>query len=88
MRNSSATITAFRKQKWGLGEPGRNFFREQAVEARPETHTKRQATQQGCLPMGSLLGDGDKGTAVYGEEKNSLHWADCRAAKAEQKSLV
>ncbi len=25
----------------------------------PETHTKRQATQQGCLP--SLLGDGDKG---------------------------
>jgi hypothetical protein len=26
---------------------------------RPETHTKRQATQHGCLP--SLLGDGDKG---------------------------
>jgi hypothetical protein len=25
----------------------------------PETHTKRQATQHGCLP--SLLGDGDKG---------------------------
>ncbi len=38
-------------------------------EARPETHTKRQATQQGCLPI--LLGDGDEGTVtVYGEEKN------------------
>ncbi len=33
-----------------------------------ETHTKRQATQHGCLP--SLLGDGDKGIKiVYGEEK-------------------
>jgi hypothetical protein len=34
----------------------------------PETHTKRQVTQQGCLP--NLLGDGDKGTEiVYSEEK-------------------
>ncbi len=33
----------------------------------PETHTKRQATQHGCLP--SLLGDGDfKIEIVYGEE--------------------
>jgi hypothetical protein len=34
----------------------------------PETHTKRQATQHGCLP--SLQGGGDKGIEkVYGEEK-------------------
>ncbi len=34
----------------------------------PETYTKRQATQHGCLP--SLLGDGDKGIEiVYDEEK-------------------
>ncbi len=28
----------------------------------PKTHTKRQATQHGCLP--SLLGDGDKGIEI------------------------
>jgi hypothetical protein len=34
---------------------------------RPETHTKIQATKNGCMP--SLLGDGDKGIeVVYGEE--------------------
>jgi hypothetical protein len=34
----------------------------------PETHTKGQATQHGCLP--SLLGDGDnKIELVYGEGK-------------------
>jgi hypothetical protein len=53
----------------------------------PETHTKRQATQQGCLP--SLLGDGDKGIEiVYCEEKNILCTGPTRAAKEEQKSLV
>jgi hypothetical protein len=37
-----------------------------------ETHTKRQATQHGCLP--NLLGDGDKGIEiVYSEEKNILY---------------
>ncbi len=41
----------------------------------PETHTKRKATQHGCLP--SLLSDEDRGTEiVYDEEKNILHWAD------------
>jgi hypothetical protein len=41
----------------------------------PETHTKKQATQHGCLP--SLLGDRDKeGEIVYVEEKNILYWAD------------
>ncbi len=40
-----------------------------------ETHTKRQATQHGCLP--SLLGDGDKGIEiVFGEEKNILNWTN------------
>jgi hypothetical protein len=37
----------------------------------PETHTKRQATQHGCLSI--LLGNGDKGMEiVYDEEKNIL----------------
>jgi hypothetical protein len=50
---------------------------------KPDTHTKRQATQHGCLP--SLIGDGDRGIEiVYGEEKYILYWAT-RAAKAEQK---
>ncbi len=40
-----------------------------------ETHSKRQATQHGCLP--SVLGDGDKGIEiVYGEGKNILYGAD------------
>jgi hypothetical protein len=35
----------------------------------PETHTKRRATQHGCLP--SLLADRDKGIEIVnGEEKN------------------
>ncbi len=38
-------------------------------------HTKRQATQHGCLPR--LLGNGVKGIEiVYGEDKNILYWAD------------
>jgi len=56
----------------------------------PETQTKRQATQHGCLP--SLLSDGDKGIAtVCGEDKIIFHCADymyTRTAKAEQKSFV
>ncbi len=41
----------------------------------PQAHTKRQATQHGCLP--SLLGDRDKGIEIEsGEEKNILYWAD------------
>jgi hypothetical protein len=36
---------------------------------KPETRTKRQATQHGFLP--SLLGDGDREIEkVYSEEKN------------------
>jgi hypothetical protein len=47
-----------------------------------DTHTKRQATQHGCLP--SWLGDGDKGIEkVYGEEKNILYLGLTRAAKVE-----
>ncbi len=39
--------------------------------SKPETHTKRQATQHGCLP--SLLGDGNKGIEIeYGEEGNKI----------------
>ncbi len=52
-----------------------------------QTHTKRQATQHGCLP--SLLGNGDRGIEIVcDEEKNILYRADYRAAKAKQKSLV
>jgi hypothetical protein len=42
---------------------------------KPEKHTKRQATQHGCLP--SFLDDGDKWIEiVYAEEKNILNLAD------------
>ncbi len=48
-----------------------------------DTHTKRQATQHGCLP--SLLGDGDKCIEiVYGEEK-IFYTGPTRADKTEQK---
>jgi hypothetical protein len=50
----------------------------------PEAHTKRQATQHGCLP--GLLGDGDKRTKIaYGEEKNYFVLGRLES-KAEQKS--
>jgi hypothetical protein len=53
---------------------------------RPETHTKRQATQHDCLP--SFLGDGDTGIEiVYGEEKKYFVLGGL-AAKAERKSPV
>ncbi len=53
-----------------------------------DKHTKRPATQLGCLP--SLLGDGDKVVEImYGEGKNILYRADAtREAKAEQRSYV
>ncbi len=52
-----------------------------------QRHTKRQATQHGCLP--SLLFDEDKeNDKVYGEKKNIFFIGPTRAAKAEQKSLV
>jgi hypothetical protein len=51
----------------------------------PEAHTKRQATQHGCLP--GLLGDGDnKIEIVYGEEKNILYLAD--KSPRQNKNLV
>ncbi len=57
------------------------------VLSKPETHTKRQATRHGCMP--SLRDDGAKEMKLeYGEEKNNFYWANYRAAKAEQKSLV
>jgi hypothetical protein len=53
----------------------------------PETHTRRQATQHGCMP--SLLGDGDKVMEkVYGEEKKYFVFALIRAAGAEKKFRV
>jgi hypothetical protein len=39
--------------------------------------------------MPSLRDDGAKEMKLeYGEEKNNFYWANYRAAKAEQKSLV
>jgi hypothetical protein len=59
---------------------------ERGHEGYPETYTKRQATQHGCLP--SLLGERHKeNEIVYGEEKIFCTGLT-RAAKAEQKSLV
>ncbi len=54
----------------------------------PETHTKRQATQHGCLP--SLLGDRDKGIEIMFGEQKKLYRAiwPTRTSKGEQKSLV
>jgi hypothetical protein len=58
----------------------------QVKQAQTETHTKRQATQQDCLP--SLLGNGEKRIEiVYGKEK-IFCTGPTRAAKAEQKSFV
>ncbi len=49
--------------------------------SRPETNSKRQATQYGCLP--SSLGDGDK------RNRNSVRCTGpTRASKAKQKSCV
>jgi hypothetical protein len=51
---------------------------------KPETHTKRQATQHGCLP--SLLGDGDKVIEIVCGEKIFCA-GPTRAVKAEQNLL-
>ena len=53
---------------------------------RPEKYTKRQATQQNCLP--SLLVDGDKGIEIVYCEEKIFCSGPTRAAKAEQKCLV
>ncbi len=50
-----------------------------------ETHTKRQATQQGCLPR--LKGDGDKGIEIVYGEKKIFGTGPTRAVKAEQNLL-
>jgi len=47
-------------------------LRHKGTHAVPETYTKRQVTQHGCLP--SLPGGGDKGIEMeYGEEKNMFY---------------
>ncbi len=51
----------------------------------PGTHTKRQATQHGCLP--SLLGNGYKEIEIAHSEEKIFCIGPTRAAKAEQKSL-
>ncbi len=57
------------------------------AEVSQETHTKRQATQHGCLP--SLLGDGDKVIEILcGEEKKIFCTGLTRVAEEKQKSLV
>jgi hypothetical protein len=42
-----------------ITECGRRKQKLERVKSHPETHTKRQATQHGCLY--NLLGDGDGG---------------------------
>jgi hypothetical protein len=50
------------------GINGEKLHSHRICKVGPETHTKRQATQQGCRL--SLLGVGDKGIEiVYDEEK-------------------
>ncbi len=51
----------------------------------PETHTKRQATQHGCLS--SLLGDGDKWTVIVYGEKKKISTEPTGAAMAEKNLL-
>ncbi len=47
----------------------------------PETHTKRQATQHGCLT--SLMGDGDKGIEILYSEEKVIFSEPTRAAKTK-----
>ncbi len=56
------------------------------IQARPETHTKRQAIKHDCLP--SLLGDGDNLFKIMHGIKNVFLLRRLDAAKAGQKSLV
>ncbi len=51
-----------------------------------ETHTKRQATQHGCLPR--LLRYGDKGIEIEYDWGKIFCTGPTSAAKAKQKSLV
>ncbi len=69
-----------------LKQEGLTFCLSNIPWSCPETHTKRQATQRGCLP--SFLGDDNKGTEIVYGEKNIFCTGPTRAAKAEQKSLV
>jgi hypothetical protein len=55
----------------------------------PERQTKKQATQYDCLPVPSLMGNGDKGTEIVSTVRKQIFCTGpTRAAKAEQKSLV
>ncbi len=50
---------------------------------------KRQVTQHGCLPVPSLLGDGDHGIEKYTvREKSILYWADQSMQPRLNKNLL
>jgi hypothetical protein len=67
-----------------MGRVFRFLFMEKLL---PETHIKRQAARQDCLP--SLLGYGDKLIEiVYGVEKKIFCTGPTSTAKAGEKSLV
>ncbi len=52
--------------------------------AKPETHTKIQMTQHGCLP--SLLGDGDKGIEIlYREGKKHSFYCEGYSSRGKSK---
>ncbi len=53
----------------------------------PETHTKKQANQHGCMPVG-WWGQRNWNNEVCGEEKKIFCSGPTREAKTEQKSLV
>jgi hypothetical protein len=58
-----------------LYHSGGLFQARMGIKYKPETHTKRQATQHGCLS--SLLGNRVKGIEiVFGEEKYILYCID------------
>jgi hypothetical protein len=56
INNSLWNSSKFVRHCWVL------FTWNRREQGKPETHTKRQATQNGCLP--SLLVDGDKGIEI------------------------
>jgi hypothetical protein len=64
-------------------------FRTSYLDTLPyhqRSHTKRHATQHGCLT--SSLGDGDKRIEIVHGEKKIFYTGPTTAAKAEQKYLV
>ncbi len=72
-RGLVGTVGKPTKSRWSRDQKKNGYSSGEVV--RPETHIKRQATRQDCLP--SLLGNGDKWIdIVYGEEKNLLYWSD------------